>query len=29
MENYHVDENGFYGEFGGAYIPEVLCSEIM
>ena len=24
MENYHVDENGFYGEFGGAYIPEVL-----
>ena len=24
MENYHVDENGFYGEFGGAYIPEIL-----
>ena len=24
MENYHVDENGFYGEFGGTYIPEIL-----
>ena len=22
--SYHVDENGFYGEFGGAYIPEIL-----
>ena len=21
---YHVDENGYYGEFGGAYIPEML-----
>ncbi|MDR2963708.1 MAG: tryptophan synthase subunit beta [Bacteroidales bacterium] len=21
---YQVDENGFYGEFGGAYIPEIL-----
>ena len=27
--NYFVDENGFYGEFGGAYIPEILykCVE--
>ncbi len=24
MENYLVDERGFYGEFGGAYIPEIL-----
>ena len=22
--SYQVDENGFYGEFGGAYIPEIL-----
>lgn len=21
---YKVDENGFYGEFGGAYVPEIL-----
>lgn len=29
MENYQVDANGFYGEFGGAYIPEILhqCVE--
>ncbi len=27
--NYLVDENGYYGEFGGAYIPEILhaCVE--
>lgn len=27
--NYHVDERGYYGEFGGAYIPEILykCVE--
>ena len=24
MKNYHVDKNGFYGEFGGAYVPEIL-----
>ncbi len=24
MENFHVDENGYYGEFGGAYVPESL-----
>ncbi len=24
MNKYHVDENGFYGDFGGAYIPEIL-----
>ncbi|MGO3707310.1 MAG: tryptophan synthase subunit beta [Mesonia hippocampi] len=26
--NYQVDENGFYGEFGGAYIPEMLHHNI-
>ena len=24
MNKYQVDENGFYGEFGGAYVPEIL-----
>lgn len=26
---YHIKENGFYGEFGGAFVPEVLhkCTE--
>lgn len=23
-KNYFVDKNGFYGEFGGAYVPEIL-----
>jgi len=29
MMNYQVDDKGFYGEFGGAYIPEILykCVE--
>jgi tryptophan synthase beta chain len=26
MEAYQVNEKGFYGEFGGAYIPEILHS---
>ena len=25
---YQVDENGFYGEFGGAYIPEAMYPNI-
>ena len=27
--SFYVDENGFYGDFGGAYIPEILykCVE--
>ena len=25
---YNVDENGFYGEFGGAYIPEMMHPNI-
>lgn len=24
MQTFSVDENGYYGEFGGAYIPEIL-----
>ncbi|MCD8193961.1 MAG: tryptophan synthase subunit beta [Tannerellaceae bacterium] len=24
MKTYHADENGYYGEFGGAYVPEIL-----
>lgn len=29
MKTYQVDQNGFYGQFGGAYIPEILhqCVE--
>jgi len=29
MKTYNVNEDGFYGEFGGAYIPEILhkCVE--
>jgi tryptophan synthase beta chain len=29
MKSYLVDENGYYGEFGGAYVPEILykCVE--
>lgn len=26
--SYMVDENGYYGEFGGAYIPEMMYSNI-
>ena len=26
--NYQVDENGYYGEFGGAFIPEMLFPNI-
>ncbi|MEM9340256.1 MAG: tryptophan synthase subunit beta [Bacteroidota bacterium] len=28
MSNYQVDENGYYGHFGGAYIPEMLYPNI-
>jgi tryptophan synthase beta chain len=24
MKTYQIDENGYYGRFGGAYIPEIL-----
>ena len=25
---YHVNENGYYGEFGGAYVPEILHGHV-
>jgi len=25
---YNIDKNGFYGEFGGAYIPEMLYANV-
>lgn len=28
MEKFKVDSEGFYGEFGGAYIPEVLYDNV-
>ena len=27
-QSYHVDKNGYYGEFGGAYIPEILYQTV-
>jgi tryptophan synthase beta chain len=26
--NYNIDNNGYYGEFGGAYIPEILYANV-
>lgn len=28
MEQYNVNEQGYYGEFGGAYIPEMLYPNV-
>ncbi|TWP30603.1 tryptophan synthase subunit beta [Apibacter muscae] len=28
MQKYNVDQKGFYGEFGGAYIPEILYDNV-
>ncbi|GHT00059.1 tryptophan synthase beta chain [Synergistales bacterium] len=28
MNNYYVNDEGYYGEFGGAYIPEILYSNV-
>ena len=28
MKRYSVDENGYYGQFGGAYIPEMLYPNV-
>ncbi|WP_306352190.1 tryptophan synthase subunit beta [Flavobacterium sp. '19STA2R22 D10 B1'] len=28
MKTYHVNEKGFYGEFGGAFIPEMLYPNV-
>ena len=26
--SYHVNEKGYYGDFGGAYIPEMLYPNV-
>ena len=26
--SYHVDKKGYYGQFGGAFIPEMLYPNI-
>ena len=28
MESFYVNEQGYYGEFGGAYIPEILHANV-
>lgn len=28
LMNYHPDDNGFYGQFGGAFIPEMLYPNV-
>ncbi|MCQ2375656.1 MAG: tryptophan synthase subunit beta [Salinivirgaceae bacterium] len=28
MNNYEIDEKGFYGEFGGAFVPEILQKNV-
>lgn len=28
MSKYHVNDNGYYGNFGGAYIPEMLYPNV-
>ena len=28
MKNFNVSQNGYYGEFGGAYIPEILHANV-
>lgn len=28
MSNYLVNENGYYGDFGGAYVPEILHAAV-
>ena len=27
MKTYHVNEEGYYGNFGGAYVPEILYKK--
>ena len=27
-KSFLVDEKGFYGEFGGAYVPEILYATV-
>lgn len=26
--NYQADNNGFYGQYGGAYVPEILFKAV-
>ena len=28
MNNYKVNEQGFYGEYGGAFVPEMLYPNV-
>ena len=28
MKSYHADKDGFYGSFGGAFIPEMLYPNV-
>ena len=28
MENFNINKDGFYGNFGGAFIPEMLQPNI-
>ncbi|MDR3329249.1 MAG: tryptophan synthase subunit beta [Prevotellaceae bacterium] len=28
MSTFHVSENGYYGDFGGAYVPEILHANV-
>ena len=28
MKSYLVDDKGFYGEYGGAYVPEILYATV-
>ena len=29
MSKYSINENGYYGEFGGAYVPEILRKNVV
>ena len=29
MSKYSIDKNGYYGEFGGAFIPEILRKNVV
>ena len=29
MKTYNIDHNGFYGDFGGAFIPEMLYPNVI
>ena len=27
--NFQIDEKGYYGEFGGAFVPELLYNNVI